>query len=469
VEFPRSLSRVQPRDLTSHPSLPRQASRDEIGPKSETSNRHSKLLDLELSAAKSSTSHFLIDNFCSDVAAAKRPGYLLPFHEPYSLAAGNTWGTLDARRQPTDSMWLSWRRNGDPVRLVCQATNIGIQMSVTAASDKNSADWDTFVSGHDHSANYHRWAWKRVIEQAFGWKTFYLMAEENGKISGVLPLVWLKSRLFGNLMCSLPFFSEAGLVADSSEAVDALLAEAIRVARDVKAEYIELRHRGESPVSWPAKSSKVTLECDVHPDPEENMRRLSTKMRTNIRRSLKLGLEAEFGREEFLEDFYEVFCLKMRELGTPVYTRKFFETILGSFPRESFIGRVRHQGKTVAAGFLTGWRGSMEANWSAASPKAMNLRPNMFLFWQMLCFAGQKGYRVFDFGRSTVGSGTYEFKQQWNTRVVPLYWNYWNSSGEQALELNPDNPRYRAAIWAWQWLPIVITKWIGPPIARCLP
>jgi serine/alanine adding enzyme len=199
------------------------------------------------------------------------------------------------------------------------------------------------------------------------------------------------------------------------------------------------------------------------------MRRLSTKLRTNVRRSLKLGLEAEFGQREFLEDFYVVFCLKMRELGTPAYSRKFFAAILKHFPHESFVCRVRHGAEIVAAGFLTGYRDTMEANWSAASPKAMNLRPNKFLFWQMLCFAGQRGYRIFDFGRSSVDSRTYEFKQQWNTRVVPLHWIYWNAAGEEALELNPGNPRYRAAIWVWQRPPIAITKWIGPTIACCLP
>ena len=342
-------------------------------------------------------------------------------------------------------------------------------MHISEAEQKNSASWESFVASHPGCVNYHRWAWKRVIEQAFGWRTFYLFAEHIGKISGILPLVWLKSRFFGNLLCSLPFFSEAGLLADTAEAREALLTEAIRLARDVKAEYIELRHRGESPVSWPAKTKKVTLECDVFPDPEENMRHLSTKMRTNVRRSLKLGLEAKFGREEFLGDFYHVFCLKMRELGTPVYSRRFFDAILENFPNESFICRVRHQGQTVAAGFLTGWRGMMEANWSASSPRAMNLRPNMFLFWQMLCFAGQKGYQIFDFGRSSIGSGTYEFKQQWNTRIIPMHWNSWTASGEKGLELNPDNPRYRAAIWTWQRMPLLLTKWLGPPIARCLP
>jgi serine/alanine adding enzyme len=286
---------------------------------------------------------------------------------------------------------------------------------------KNSKEWDGFVAGRKLCVNYHRWAWKRVIEQAFGWKSFYLMTECDGNVSGILPLAWLKSPLFGNLLCSLPFVSAAGLVTDTPEAAETLLTEAIRTAKEVKAEYVELRHRGESPISWPGKTSKVTLEYEVFPDTEENMRHLSTKMRTNVRRSLKLGLAAEFGRSELLDDFYEVFCLKMRELGTPVYARKFFAQILDNFPNDSFICRVRHENKTVAAGFLTGWRDTMELNWSAASPKAMNLRPNMFLFWQMLCFAGQKGYRIFDFGRSSIGSGTYEFKQQMNPARKP--WN----------------------------------------------
>src|ERR1700684_3783899 len=175
-------------------------------------------------------------------------------------------------------------------------------MKVYAAAENDSAVWESFVISHDKCVNYHRWPWKRVIEQSFGWKAFYLMAEEEGKIVGILPLVCLNSKLFGNLLCSLPFFSEAGLVADTPAASESLLKESIRIAQGGNAEYIELRHREEAPVSWPAKMNKVTLECDVFPDVEENMRRLSTKMRTNVRRSLKLDLEAEFGQLELLED-----------------------------------------------------------------------------------------------------------------------------------------------------------------------
>lgn len=340
-------------------------------------------------------------------------------------------------------------------------------MKVSLATEASA--WETFVASQDSCVNYHRWPWKSVIEQAFGWNTYYLTAKKDDEICGILPFGGNRSSLFGTLLCSLPFFSEAGIVATSQEATDALADEAIRLGQEIGAEYIELRHAGNAPVNWPAKTNKVTLVCDVFADPEQNMQQLPTKMRTNVRRALKSGLEAEFGGAELLHDFYDVFCRKMRELGTPVYSKKLFEVILQNFPGEAYVCRVRHGSKTVSAAFLTGYKDRIEANWSASLPDAMSLRPNMFLFWQLISFAGQKGYRVFDFGRSSVDSGTYQFKLQWNTRVVPLHWNYWSASGHAALELNPSNPRYRAAIWAWKRLPLSATKLIGPPIARCLP
>ncbi len=342
-------------------------------------------------------------------------------------------------------------------------------MKVLLANESDSVRWQQFIETHPSSTNYHRWQWRQVVQRAFGWSSFYFLAEEDGKICGMLPLVWLKSRIFGNLLCSVPFFSHAGIVADAKESQAELLAAAIDLARKLKASYVELRHRQRLSLGLLSKTSKNTLVCDLFADQEELLRRLTTKMRTNVRRAMKTGLRAEFGGDELLDDFYEVFGLKMRELGTPVYGKAFFAEILRTFPGESYVCRIRHEGRTVAAAFLTGYRDSVEANWSASPQQFLHLRPNMFMFWSLLCFAGQKGYRVFDFGRSTVGSGTYEFKLQWNTRPQPLFWDYWTPSGAPAPELNPENPRYKLAIWAWRKMPLFLTKLLGPPIARCLP
>src|SRR6185437_11034390 len=248
-------------------------------------------------------------------------------------------------------------------------------VDVLLATDADAPLWDEFVSRREQGVNYHRWGWRKVIEEAFRWKSCYLVAKENGSICGILPLAENRSRVFGHLLCSLPFFSEAGIVADLPTVANALAEKAVRIAKRSGAEYVELRHAHETALSWPAKTNKVTLVCDVFADPEENMQHLSTKMRTNVRRSLRAGLEAEFGGREFLDDFYEVFCRKMRELGTPPYAKRFFELILTAFPQDAFVCRVRHSRKTVGAAFLTGYGQSIEANWSACAADALVLRP----------------------------------------------------------------------------------------------
>jgi FemAB-related protein (PEP-CTERM system-associated) len=342
-------------------------------------------------------------------------------------------------------------------------------MQVIVASEKDSDRWQSFVEQNQICFNYHRWNWKHVIEKVFKWRSFYLMAEKNSSVQGILPLFWHTSSLFGSVLCSVPFFSQAGLVSRTEEARDALLSEATSIACDVKADYLELRHRENPLPGMHCKKNKVMLVCDVYGDAERNMQQLVTRMRTNVRRSLKSGLTAEFGGKELLDDFYRMFSLRMRELGTPVYSRQFFETICEYFPAQTFVCRILHRGKTIGGAFLTGYRDLMEANWSASDPGALDLRPNMFLFWNLLCFAGERGYSTFDFGRSSVGSGTYNFKLQWGARPIQLYWNYWTPSGEKALELNPENPKYRAATWLWKRMPLALTQLFGPPIARSLP
>ena len=267
-------------------------------------------------------------------------------------------------------------------------------MQVIVAGAKDSDRWQSFVSQHPMCFNYHRWPWKHVIESVFQWRSFYLMAEKNGVVQGILPLFWHKSRLFGNVLCSVPFFSQAGLVAATEEARDALLTEATGIARELKVDYLEMRHRERSLAGMRSKENKVMLVCGVHADSEQNMQQLVTKMRTNVRRTLKSGLAAEFGGKELLDDFYRMFSLRMRELGTPVYSRKFFETICENFPTETFVCRILHRGTTIGGAFLTGYRNLMEVNWSASDPGVLALRPNMFLFWNLLCFAGQKVFHV---------------------------------------------------------------------------
>jgi serine/alanine adding enzyme len=217
------------------------------------------------------------------------------------------------------------------------------------------------------------------------------------------------------------------------------------------------------------KTNKVTVVLPICSNQDQMWKALDTKTRTKVRKSMNLGLKAEFGGKEFLDDFYDIFAQNMRDLGTPVYAKVFFSNILDAFPHNTHICVVRHEGKAIASSFLSGYRDRVEAVWSSSIRKYLSMKPNMFLYWNLFCFAGEHNYKLFDFGRSTVGSGTHDFKLQWGAETIPLFWDYWLPPGGTLPGLNPDNPKYQLAIRIWQKLPVPVTRFIGPHIVRCLP
>ena len=336
-------------------------------------------------------------------------------------------------------------------------------------STADAERWEEFVATHPQATSCHRWNWKQVIENSFGWPTFYLEAEEDGRIRGVLPLVWQKSWLFGSFVSSMPFLNAGGIVAETQAAEQLLLEEAIRLAKRLGAEHLELRHREDHGLNLPTRTRKATVVLPVEQDTEKMWKALRAKVRNQIRKAMNFRLTVGFGRQEFLGDFYAVFSENMRDLGTPVYSRKFFSEILRAFPSDAHICVVRHEGRPVATSFRIGFRDRIEAVWSSSIRKYLSMNPNMFLYWQLLCFAGQRSYRMFDFGRSSIGSGTHAFKVQWGSQTIPLHWIYWLRASDHLPQVNPENAKYRIAIRAWQKLPLALTRAFGPRIARCLP
>jgi serine/alanine adding enzyme len=338
-----------------------------------------------------------------------------------------------------------------------------------ASTAEDGERWQQYADSLPQSSHYHRWGWKPVIENAFEWPTYFLMAEDEGQVCGVLPLAWQKSRLFGSFLTSLPFLNGGGIAACNKAAEDALLAEAISLARRLGAKHLELRFRHDPGLALPVKTNKVAVTRQIGPDSEKMLQELPHKTRSDVRKAMRSGFTAEFHGEDALDDFYRIFAINMRELGTPVYGKSFFRQILQTFPADTFICLVRYQGKPIAASFLMGYRDTIEAGWSSSLYEYLALKPNMFLYWSIFCLAGQRGYKVIDFGRSSVGSGTHRFKMQWGSQEVPLCWAYWLASGNSLPELNPNNPKYRLAIALWRHLPVTLTNLVGPTIARRLP
>jgi len=313
-------------------------------------------------------------------------------------------------------------------------------------------------------------AWRSVVENACGHRTIYLMArDEYEEVRGILPLVFLSSRFFGRFLVSMPFFNYGGVLADGLEAQGALLEAAIGVARGVGATCIELRQQQLLDVNWPAKQHKVSMRLDLPRDFETLWRDFPAKLRSQIRRSQREKLTVRLAAGELLDDFYHVFVRNMRDLGTPVYARRFFETILQTFPTETRICVVSLKGRPVAAGFLCGFLNKLEVPWASSDRRHNRLAPNMLLYSSVLEFACREGFQQFDFGRSSVASGTYRFKEQWGARPVPLHWYYWLSNGSALPDIGPQNPKFKVAIEVWKRLPVFVTKIIGPAIVRNIP
>ena len=339
-------------------------------------------------------------------------------------------------------------------------------MIVVTEYDGDSLEWDRYVDLHPQALSYHRYGWRRVLTESFGHTAYYLMARDSDNgVRGILPLVHLNSRLFGNVLVSLPFVNYGGLLTDSDAASAALLDAAVKVRERLGAAHLELRHLQEVPLNLTCKEHKVTMASD----PDTQWRLFNAKLRNQVRKAQKSGLTVRWGGAELLDDFYEVFVRNMRDLGTPVYGRRLFEKVLATFPDSARIIGVYLEDKVVAAGLAMGYRETLEIPWASSNKDFKNLCPNNILYWEAISYAIQRGYRIFDFGRSTPGEGTYKFKEQWGAEPHPLRWQYSLKCGATLPELSPHNPKFALAIRAWQQLPLWITRLIGPSIVRNIP
>ena len=340
---------------------------------------------------------------------------------------------------------------------------------LTVRDDVPVTACDAYVSGHPRASAYHRPAWLAVIGRAFGHETKYLTAESADGIAGILPLVFFRSRLFGRFAVSVPFLNYGGVLADSPEAERALLHRAIAETIRMGGTHIELRHTRQVFSELPAKRHKVAMRLALAGSRDEQWQRLDRKLRNQVRKGEKSSLEVHAGGPERLEPFYEVFARNMRDLGTPVYGPGFFREVVSAFPDHTRVFTVMLDARPIAASIVHWHRDVIEVPWASAIREFNPLCANVLLYWHMLEFAVSRGFRVFDFGRSTPGEGTFLFKQQWGAEPLELVWEYWTAEGRSLPDLSPKNPKFSLAIHAWQRLPVRVTTAVGPLIVRNIP
>ena len=343
----------------------------------------------------------------------------------------------------------------------------GVKVAIV---NQDEPSWDRYVNGQPHATGYHLAAWRQVISRSFGHPCFYFMAiDEQGEVKGVLPLVYLSSRLFGKFLVSLPYLNYGGVLADDQDARDALVAAAVAQAQKLKVSHVELRHETSFGVDWPCKDNKVSMRIPLPQRYEDLMKSFPPKLRSQVRRGEKENMISRVGGIELLDDFYRVFSKNMRDLGTPVYGKQWFREILAAFPKDAKICVVSLQEKPLAAGLVYGFRSTLEIPWASSDRSYAKLAPNMMLYGSVLRYACEHGYRCFDFGRSSKDSGTYRFKEQWGAKPTQLYWYYWLQDNGPLPELNPQNTKYQLAIQVWQRLPVPLTEILGPMIVKYLP
>jgi FemAB-related protein (PEP-CTERM system-associated) len=339
----------------------------------------------------------------------------------------------------------------------------------TAAVDPSSAaEWDAWVAAAPGSTACHLAGWRAVMEDALGHEVKQLVAfGPDGAWEGVLPLVRVRSRLFGHHLVSMPFLNDGGPLG-TERARTALAAWAAAEAARTGADLLELRTR--TPVEGPLRVSrrKVSVHLPLPATAEELWEKtFRAKLRSQIRRAQREEMEIRFGAGE-AGAFYEVFARNMRDLGTPVLPRRFFEALARSLPDAAVFAAVYHQGRPVAAGcgFLHG--DEFEITWASSLREANALSPNMLLYWGCMEHVIGRGARVFNFGRCTPGGGTHRFKLQWGGHDVELPWAQWSASGVASTP-SPDSPKFRAAVKAWTRLPLGVANTVGPVLARLIP
>ena len=350
------------------------------------------------------------------------------------------------------------------------ASPVDIASPTVDVHDRPSLDAsERYVASHREGSAYHSPAWLEVIGRAFGHETKYLVAESRGTIAGVLPLVFFRSRVFGRFAVSLPFLNYGGVLADDAETARALVDRAIEETRKAGGSHLELRHTARLFPELTARCHKVSMTLDLESTTERQWQTLDRKVRNQVRKAEKSGLQAEHGGIELLDAFYEVFAHNMRDLGTPVYSIQFFKEVLSAFSDRARVFLVRHESQPVAASIVH-WHGAtIEVPWASSLREFNALCGNVLLYWRMVEFAVERRLGRFDFGRSTPNEGTFHFKRQWGAEPRELVWEYWAAHGASVPDLSPKNPAFSLAIRAWQHLPLPVATMLGPRIVRNIP
>ena len=339
---------------------------------------------------------------------------------------------------------------------------------VRTFDDPAAGAWDAFVRKVSAATFFHLSPWRKVIERSFGHATHYAMAEQDGAIVGVLPLVRMRTWLFGDAMVSTPFCVYGGPVAATPEAEAALEAHAVGLMRSTGTPCLEFRGLHSPSVCTPVRSSLYhTFRRPITGDAERDMKAIPRKQRAMVRKGIQNGLRAVSSGDT--DQVHRIYAESVRNLGTPVFSRRYFRLLGEAFPRACDVVTVLSDDRPVASVLNFYFRDEVLPYYGGGTRQARTMAANDFMYWEVMRRAGtERGARIFDFGRSKAGSGAFDFKKNWGFAPQPLHYGYRLKAGARPPEHNPTNPKYRLMISAWRRLPLPVANAVGPFIVRGL-
>jgi len=339
---------------------------------------------------------------------------------------------------------------------------------VTRWQPEASGRWYDLIRQMDIANLAHAPEWFVAIRNAYGHSPLYLQAEDSQGQVAVLPAFFVRSRLFGTVVTSMPFLDTGGPCSPSPTLARVLVDSLTEEATQLGADFIELRCKVEMDLPVKAYTDKVTLVLPLEPDPDSLWKQLNAKVRNQVRKAERSGLSVEFGGAEKLDEFYKVFSVNMRDLGSPVHARRFFSAMFDAFKDKARIALVRKDRMAIGGLIALAFKESMVVPWASSLRKYSSLCPNMLLYWETLRTACTEGFKRFDFGRSSRNSNTYRFKRQWGAFEEPLFWYTIPISANHKSRLSRDDEGMAFLVQFWKRLPLGFTRWVGPHIRKYL-
>lgn len=336
-------------------------------------------------------------------------------------------------------------------------------------NDSHEEIWENYVLSYPEASLGHLIGWRNVIEKSYGHKPCYLVAEQGGKLVGVLPLFIVKTPFAGRCAISIPYMDCAGICASQAHVRQRLFEAAVALTQRFHCKYIELRHSSRHFAFLPAKQTKAVMILKLHRDPELLWSSFDPKLRNQIRKAQKSGLSVTFGGLELLGDFYEVFLRNMRDIGVPAFPCDFFKNVFLEFPDRSRIAVVLYADKVIGGAVMMWFKQTVIVPWASSNRAYFKYCPNNILYWEIIKHCCLRGFEYFDFGRSTVGSGTFHFKRRWGPEVRQLNWEYYLNKGSNIPDYTSANRNYALAMKIWKHLPLGLVRNLSTTVVRYLP